>query len=576
MMLQETFDVVVVGFGTAGALAAIAAGRAGASVRVIEPLTYPGGTFTGGGVTGFYGRHPYGLTTELDATARTLAKERSLSRIEALKLALETTALQAGCRLAYQAFPYRVLMAGRKVVGVCWKDHEGLHETTATVVIDATGDGRVCQLAGCPMMVGRRSDGRCNPFTNSMLRASGGGVHVFNFDAGRINPYEAESYSRIQLESSQDHLLADYGAELQEPTEGSVGQAAQHQVAPADLVGLREGGHVVTETVETLEAFFDGAYEKAEDVIAYAHSNIDTHANDMPLESTVFQDWMIGASMWGTELWFPVLRGTLVPKGYQGLLVAGRHLGVDHDLGQAIRMNDHCARIGEAAGVMAALAVSRQGDVMAVPFADIRVRMEQMPDVCVENNAVWSLDEAAIREGLASDKPGFAVWSARRQKLVQPLARWYGEAEDGSLLQCHAAMALALLGDGMGLPALRRMAARRDEYAPTTSRKYNHKRGYVAVYCLGRLADAESVPLLKAILADADCADKYEYHGHAVAALLKIASAHLELKADIYAFLRQLADDENWQFQGRLKGTQTYRRIDYVFREYIRRKIAEE
>ena len=62
-MPKTDYDVIVLGFGTAGAIAAIAAGRMGASVLVLEQNTYAGGTQSGGGITGFYGGPPpYGLT----------------------------------------------------------------------------------------------------------------------------------------------------------------------------------------------------------------------------------------------------------------------------------------------------------------------------------------------------------------------------------------------------------------------------------------------------------------------------------------------------------------------------------
>ena len=62
------FDVIVVGFGTAGAVAAIAAARLGARVLVLERSSYAGGTQSGGGIPGFYGGPPpYGLTSEIDA-----------------------------------------------------------------------------------------------------------------------------------------------------------------------------------------------------------------------------------------------------------------------------------------------------------------------------------------------------------------------------------------------------------------------------------------------------------------------------------------------------------------------------
>ena len=48
---MKDYDVIIAGGGTAGAVAAISAGRAGLNTLVIEPLTALGGTQTFGLVT---------------------------------------------------------------------------------------------------------------------------------------------------------------------------------------------------------------------------------------------------------------------------------------------------------------------------------------------------------------------------------------------------------------------------------------------------------------------------------------------------------------------------------------------
>jgi len=254
--------------------------------------------------------------------------------------------------------------------------------------------------------------------------------------------------------------------------------------------------------------------------------------------------------------------------------VAGRHLGTDHDLGQAIRMNDHAGRIGEAAGVIAALAASMKCDPINVPFSEIQKHLPEMPNPMHENALVWNLNEEQVKEGLDSDKPGYAIWTAYRNGIFAPLRAWHAAAEPGSRFRRHAAMALAMLGDAAAMPDLREMAIERDDYAPSTSRHSNHKRGYAAVYLLGRIADPESIPLLDDILANQDMPLKYEYHTHAVAALLKIGEAHPETRKSILPILARLLDNPDWTLMSRLKETQTYVRIDRLFRAHIKRAIA--
>ena len=195
--------------------------------------------------------------------------------------------------------------------------------------------------------------------------------------------------------------------------------------------------------------------QDASEAIGFVWSNLDTHANDMPLESELIQDWMIGASMWGIQLWFAVPRNALIPKGVKGLMAAARHLGVGHDMAYALRMNALMGFIGEAAGYIAALAAKRGIDPIAVPYADFAGKLE-LPEKPLEYNAsLWALDDDAIRAGLDSDKPGYAMWAARRNTPVEKLEKWYDAALPGSNLRRHLAFTLALKGSGYGAAELR-------------------------------------------------------------------------------------------------------------------------
>ncbi|UKI34412.1 MAG: HEAT repeat domain-containing protein [Lentisphaeria bacterium] len=125
---------------------------------------------------------------------------------------------------------------------------------------------------------------------------------------------------------------------------------------------------------------------------------------------------------------------------------------------------------------------------------------------------------------LAGKTPGFAQWSSLRLPR-EMLLSWFAEAEDSDFKR-HLAFALALRNEPAVLPLLRRMFAQRDPFQPETSRKYNHARGYVALYFLGRLADAESVEPIGQVLLDQQSDHRYEYASHAIGALLRIGQAH--------------------------------------------------
>src|SRR5690606_27159798 len=70
----DRYDVIVVGLGTAGAIAAIAAAEQGLKVLGLERLSAMGGTGTVGAVIGYYFGNKGGLFEEIDEEVQRLAK----------------------------------------------------------------------------------------------------------------------------------------------------------------------------------------------------------------------------------------------------------------------------------------------------------------------------------------------------------------------------------------------------------------------------------------------------------------------------------------------------------------------
>ncbi len=556
------YDCIVAGFGTAGSVAAIAAGRLGASVLVLESGTAPGGTHTVGGVGCYYFQQPVpgSLMAELDAACRHLISQScwSTSLSETKKHVIEEKAAEAGVEVRYEA----VISACRVESGILreirWSDPEGEHTATATCFIDATGDALLCDLAGARLSHGRTSDGLFQPFSNSMLQVNGLDVGMCNFDAGRIDQYCEPAFSRMMLTSSHLHLREDFSL-------------FRKLIAASELPGVREGRRLENGNPYTLAEFF-ASPDLCEEPIFYVWSNLDTHTNDIALESDLFGEWLIACSMWGINLGIPVPRRVLsaAGAGVKNLLAAGRHLAVDHDLGHALRMNALMGAVGETAGVIAAQAAANHVLPDEVPYSELREHLALTPEVTRENGCFQIENEEEIRQALDSDSPGCAQWSARNLLPDATLIRWMNEAPEGSRLRCHAAMVLAMKRNPAGLAVLCAMVRARDPYTPVHSRLYNHKRGYAALFCLGLLAEPETYTLLRDVLLSdtAECA--YEYQTHALAALIKLGDRHPELRHEIAGTLRKRAEDPGWALLAQLKGTRdTHKRMDPIFRAFL-------
>ena len=165
-------DVVVVGGGVAGAAAAIAAGRQGKSVILIEKSGCLGGLATNGHVSPFDATHscsgkPFGgiaqeiLDEMADAQLKYgVAKNNTMKREgpHLLKWVLLKMAVDAGVRVLFHADLIDVLMDGDKIQYLIIHTKSGIEGVEGKAYVDATGDGDVFAGAGEQYIIGSEAD----------------------------------------------------------------------------------------------------------------------------------------------------------------------------------------------------------------------------------------------------------------------------------------------------------------------------------------------------------------------------------------------------------------------------------
>ncbi len=197
---EKIYDVIVVGGGISGAMAAVGAARAGAKTLVVEQYGFLGGMLTAAGVGPMMTFHAgeqqviQGTTGEL--IDRLKEKGQSPGHIfdmtgytytvtpfdaEGMKRELELMLTEAGGEVLYHA-----MLAGAeaidgriKAITVCTK--AGLMKLQAKVYIDATGDADLACHAGVECTKGRESDGACQPMTMKM--------RMLNVDTQKVREY---------------------------------------------------------------------------------------------------------------------------------------------------------------------------------------------------------------------------------------------------------------------------------------------------------------------------------------------------------------------------------------------------
>lgn len=548
---EEKCDVFVAGLGTAGCSAAVAAARRGARVIAIERNTYPGGTWTGGFLPKCYIQKPAGLLAEFYEEAARI--KGFLELVEPLKIVQERAALEAGADIRYGAVAYGTVKTGNRISAVRWRDSSGvLHTTRAEVVIDASAEAAVCRISGCELRRGRPSDGEGNPYTNSMGTCRKTGFGVANNDAGRITQDNRQDFSRSYLAAFLRHLVSDF-------------RVYPVCIQPSDLPGVREGARIIPENPYTIGEFLASGGNDPEPLFR-VYSNVDTHTNDLAFEPETFQDWTIAASLWNIRLSIPLPRRILFPRGVSGLIAAGRHHGVDHELACALRMIPGMAAEGEAAGIIAARSVERNTPPDKLPYREFAGELPQASDADPALNRAWhAMPVEEIRRQMKSVSPGLAIWNAVRQKRNGLLNEWLEQAETGSAFRAHCAIALALLNETSAIPVLLELAEKRDAAMLNPGLNHAHSRGVAAVYLLGRLRAVSSVPLLADLLQNAP---DYEFRTHALASLLKIGDAYTAVRSAVAAALRKLAEDPGWVLTERLNGTngRGTHRADGLFR----------
>lgn len=585
-VMDGSFDVIVVGFGTAGTSAALTAAGEGLSVLALESLAMPGGSATAGGIFSYYYGFKGGYYRSVDKEASVLPgfAPRSGSGI-AKTVIYDMRAKTLSLDVRYESTFTQALTDGNRVVGVRWVQNGVPHEAYAKTVIDCTAEASVCVNAGCAMHGGRLTDGVFQPFSSVYYYiGQDGGLGYTYCDNGVVNPYDADDFGRKirDAQSSYIHLRASY--------------ADHSYFGTAPLIGLREGRKIVGEETVSFEAIMRGNYSRKP--LYFGRSNLDNHGKDSALEDPIYRDWITIAGMWGWSVSIPVPKGALIPMGWDGLLAAGRNVSVEHNLAMGLRMKDDAYKSGESAAVLAACSIRQNCSAKDVDDDLLRQKLTERGCLGGEGMLLeqqerdrrigepwWCDDDVQLAEELAGDAPGYAIWSAvQLQKTALLHERLHAE-DDNS--RYHAALALALLDDASAVETLMEAACTKDGVMSKSSRRFGTLRSVAAIAALERLADERAADLLLSMLADRTCTAeiapqyhdlmiddedvRFQYDTHLIRALCAIAKAHPGRRDDIRNALKTAVTGQT--FRTSMMGTDLSLKQDCT--ETIRAMVNE-
>jgi len=359
-------DVLVVGGGTAGTIAAIQAARAGAKTVLIERGPQLGGTTTTGGVSfpGLFdawgkqiiagiGWELVQQAVELDGgplpdfgkiPSRHWQNQVHVNQFVYALLA-EEACVKAGVTIAYYESP----LSAEKTTGG-WMVQcvgPGTHRQVACQqIIDCTGGASVVGMLNLP----RFRESETQP--GSLLYKRGGAHLVGREQLDQLYVHGADSSTSVTLTKAN----MDGRKTLLEQLRA---QKKARLVHMQPETAHRESYRIEGETVITADDYTSGRVFK--DAVCYAFYPVDLHTRSGVKPKPLAR---------GTVPTIPL--SALVPKGSLDLLVAGRCVSSDRLANSGLRVQASCMAMGQAAGATAALAARKNTTPLKVPLKDIR------------------------------------------------------------------------------------------------------------------------------------------------------------------------------------------------------------
>ena len=383
-------DVLVVGGGVSGTMAAISAARKGVKVTLVERGGCLGGAWTAGLV---------GMTLDSEGKGGLLKefltivyheKKRGIATIfEIQKYVLEKLCAESGVEVMFHSQACDVKTDGSQIKEVRLITKSGPIDFHAKIIIDATGDGDVAAMSGCSYDYGRPSDGKAQPMSMIAL-VSGLDERANTYISFPEQPFwEARNRLKMVLDAARapysigcpsiQPLCGDIyilsanqeygkcGCNVNELTEATMNAreeiyrlvGALRKGAPdvfnnlmlvntPECVGVREGRRIHGRYTITVDDMIAG--RRHADAVCRARYWVDIHS----LEN----DGGKGFTDEGIKMQpYDIPFRALLPKDIDNLVLAGRCISGDFYAHASYRVAGNMAPVGEAAGAMAAKAV---------------------------------------------------------------------------------------------------------------------------------------------------------------------------------------------------------------------------
>ena len=429
------WDVVVVGAGSAGAPAAIAAGRAGARTLAIDFMYVLGGVSTEGMILGYYDGNHCGFTEEFKKNvARIDAEAQFYRRAETHR----RWAAEAGVEVWYGSFGAGAYVEDGRVCGVVVVTPWGRGVVRARAVVDGTGNSDVAAAAGAETVFLGAQEIAVQSAGMAPQRLGRGGI---NSDFGFVND-----------PCAWDMWLFGLRARAGAPDAWDISQVAdsreRRRILPDLIV---QGWDVVSK-------------RGFPDTIVQALSRQDSHGY-LADPFCAFSEVTLPEGRGAFNVNVPLR--TLLPKGLSGICVIGLGKGCARDVNPMARMQADLMNEGYAAGRAAAMAAKLDGEFRKIDVKELQRHLvalgnlrAEVLDWTPETDAELTDDQIAAHvASMTNNFQGSWVVMRYPERARPHLRAGFLRAKDAmdqKNLQIYA-IALGMLGDRLGAGRLARL-----------------------------------------------------------------------------------------------------------------------
>lgn len=397
-----SYDVVILGGGTAGAPAGISAARQGAKTLVLEYLHGLGGIMTLGLIGRYWDGFRGGFSSEVDEGVRNMAPADHPRQMKDWKNNHHSDWKQeffrrelrkAGGELWFGVLGCGTLVKDGQVTGIVVSTPYGRGIIRAKVIIDSTGSADLAIAAGAKYN-----------YTGEHVAVQGAGMGAWtpydyynNNDWAFIDDTDILDVSRIYVQAKRKH-------------------AGKYDMVK--IPQTRERRRIVGDySVSVYDVLNHRRYP---DTISYHKSSFDTHG-------MIVDPYFILCPPEKRHAIYDadVPLRSLLPAGLEGILISGLGISADRDAMPVIRMQSCLQSQGYAVGYLAALAVKENKPLRKVDIKKVQkflVGIGNLPERVLKDKAFKGYSDKemlAAANTLKDNYKGFEILLTNPARCVQ-------------------------------------------------------------------------------------------------------------------------------------------------------------